>query len=76
MMLETALQQVKDEVEKAQANFPKMRSLHEGYAILLEEVDGLWEAIKADRGAFNSLRIRGEAQQVAAEAIRFLMDLT
>lgn len=42
---------------------------HEFYAILLEEVDELWDAIKADD---DSEELFGEAIQVAAMVMRYL----
>lgn len=56
---------------RAIAKFPKLQaSAHESYAVLLEEVDELWDAIKA-----NDLpHARKEAIQVAAMAIRFIIE--
>jgi hypothetical protein len=59
------------ELRKARAKFPQFNSAHEGYAVLLEEVDELWDAIKRNDDA----NAREEAQQVAAMAIRFLLDV-
>jgi NTP pyrophosphatase (non-canonical NTP hydrolase) len=42
---------------------------HEFYAILLEEVDELWDAIKNDEPL---ARVHAEAIQVAAMVIRFI----
>ena len=67
------LAEVCKEVERAQQKHPTpMRSGHEGYAILKEEVDELWAEIKADR---DDELTRKEAVQVAAMAVRFLHDL-
>lgn len=44
-------------------------SRHEFYAILKEEVDELWEAIKADEPISE---VENEAIQVAAMCLRFL----
>jgi hypothetical protein len=44
-------------------------SRHEFYAILKEEVDELWDAIKADEPLD---RVRAEAIQVAAMPVRYL----
>jgi NTP pyrophosphatase (non-canonical NTP hydrolase) len=44
-------------------------SRHEFYAILLEEVDELWDAIKRDEPLAN---VKAEAIQVAAVVVRFL----
>lgn len=66
------------ELYKATEKFPPMRSGHEGWAILLEEIDELniemsrmWDAVKAD----DYDRAIGEARQVAAMALRFIHDI-
>ena len=68
-----ALDLVGAEVARAVKKFPPLNSAHEGYAVILEELDELWEEIKAqtpDREA-----MRREAVQVAAMAVRFLLDV-
>lgn len=51
-------------------------SAHEGYAVLLEEVEELWDEVKKGGTEPRSEeRIRREATQVAAMAIRFLVDV-
>ena len=49
-------------------------SVHEGYAVILEELDELWEECK--RGASDQQLLREEAIHVAAMAIRFIAELT
>jgi hypothetical protein len=65
---------IRDDIEielgMATAQYPPFHSFHEGYAVLLEEVDELWDTIKGNRTE-NMYR---EAIQVAAMAIRFLRD--
>lgn len=61
---------VVDEAMEAFANFPPFRSTHEGFAILKEEVDELWEEVKCG----NLDEAKQEAVQVAAMALRFLVD--
>jgi len=57
------------EIEFAESKFPEYNSMHEGYAIILEELDELWNEIKnKDR---NELKVYREALQVACTAIRF-----
>lgn len=73
---ERVLADVVREFEEASARFAPFNSAHEGFAVLLEEVDELWDAVKLkqtdpERGA----RMRAEAVQVAAMALRFLHDL-
>jgi hypothetical protein len=65
------VQEVLAELDSATAKFSTFHSSHEGYAILKEEVDELWDEVKANRPN----RAREEAIQVAAMAIRFLIDL-
>lgn len=73
MKVERALSLVQDELDAARSNHPPMRSCHEGYAIMLEEVDELWLEVKSGNGS--SHRGVSEAVQVAAMALRFLVDL-
>lgn len=67
-----------EEYERATRLFGEFNSQHEGYAILLEEVDELWDAVKLNhrRHPDRAERIRREAVQVAAMALRFLVDCT
>ena len=66
-----ALHDISMELVKAYEKHPgRFTSDHEGYAVILEEVDELREKIKGD-----SSDAAGEAMQVAAMAIRFLVDL-
>jgi hypothetical protein len=62
------------ELTRARAAFPgRFNTPHEGWAVLREEVDELWDEVKGkhpDRQA----RMRTEAVQVAAMALRFIED--
>ena len=49
---------------------------HEGYAVLLEEVDELWHEVKKNQRNYDLAEQRKEAIQVAAMAIRFATELT
>jgi hypothetical protein len=71
MLQADAFKAVCEELRAATTKFGAFHNSHEGYAVLKEEVDELWDEIKANRnnGA------REEAVQVAAMAIRFLIDL-
>lgn len=59
------------ELDRATKKYGSFASAHEGYAVLKEEVDELWDAIKANESAE---RKREEAIQVAAMALRFVVD--
>lgn len=61
------------ELDEATSKFGAFNSAHEGYAVLKEEVDELWAEVK-DRNA-DKAKMRKEAIQVAAMALRFVEDV-
>lgn len=67
------VEEVLDEVDSAMSQHAPMNSPHEGYAVIKEEVDELWEEVKMNCGRYGSAR--EEAIQIAAMAIRYLYDL-
>lgn len=69
------LEQIKVEVLTAKAKWPGFNSAHEGYAILLEEVDELWEHVRTHQKNRNLAAMRMEAVQVAAMALRFATEV-
>jgi hypothetical protein len=73
MELGDALLLVLNEVEKATKKFPPFNSSHEGFAILKEEVDELWDEVKLHDRNYSNMQM--EAVQTAAMAIRFLIDM-
>lgn len=67
----TVFEKIDKELSAARAKFAPFHSGHEGYAVLKEEMDELWEAVRK-----NDIRsARREAIQVAAMAVRFIEDL-
>jgi len=50
-------------------------SPHEGYAMILEELDELWLEVKKRKAERSPERMRKEAIQVAAMAMRLIFDL-
>lgn len=67
-----ALMDVKEEIERALIKFPGMpASGHEQYAVILEELDELWEHVKANTGYSN--KAYDEAKQVAAMAVKYML---
>lgn len=58
----------------ATVKFPPFNSAHEGYAVILEEVDELWDTIKNNKNSAPLDRAE-EALQIAAMAMRFIHDL-
>lgn len=66
---------VRIELELARRRYKPFNSAHEGYAVLLEEVDELWEEVRKQRSKRDTARLRAEAVQVAAMALRFILDV-
>ena len=71
--LSGAVQEVLLELAAARAKFKPFPSEHHGYAVLLEEVDELWEEVRSK--AAKPENVRAEAVQVAAMGLRFILDL-
>jgi len=63
---------VVDELLRATKKYNSFHSAHEGYGVILEELDELWDDIKFNNG---TVEMRKEAIQVAAMAVRFILDL-
>lgn len=61
------------EVLRASDIHEPMHSPHEGKAVIEEELDELWDEIKADRG--RTFRATKEALQVSAMGLRYVLDL-
>lgn len=92
MNLDEAKYLIEHEHNSASVKFPPFNSAHEGFAVLKEEVDELWEEVKKnpnkdpyrttqldgthDGDARRRAKMRAEAIQVAAMAIRFITDCT
>lgn len=63
------------EMLNAVTEFAPFNSAHEGFAVLKEEVDELWDEVRAKQGARDIEAMRKEAVQVAAMALRFIVDV-
>lgn len=71
---QSALKTVVEELDRAMKAYPKINSPHEGYAILKEEVDELWDEVKKKQAVHDKEAMRKECVQIAAMAIRFMLD--
>lgn len=69
--VDRALTEILAELKAAQEEFASFHSPHEGWAVILEEVEEMWNEIKANN---TELSIR-EAIQVAAMALRYIVDM-
>jgi len=63
-----------EELKRARAKFGNFNSGHEGWAAIKEELDELWDHIRAWKGDAYGAEARKEAIQVAAMGIRFATD--
>lgn len=70
-----ALPDVATELKRARSKFAPFHSGHEGFAVLKEEVDELWQELCWGKGPEHPARLRAEAVQVAAMAVRFIEDV-
>lgn len=59
----------------ARANWPRFNSAHEGFAVLKEEVDELWDHVKVNQTKRDLGAMQKEAVQVAAMAVRFAQEV-
>ena len=73
--LDNILEAVHDELIRAERLHGKFNSIHEGYAVLLEEVDELWDQVKLKTSKRDPDNMRTECIQIAAMAARFYVDL-
>lgn len=73
--LDTVLASIKAELAEVMVKWPPMNSAHEGYGVLLEEVDELWDHVKTKQKNRDLTAMKKEAVQVAAMAIRFAIEV-
>jgi predicted oxidoreductase (fatty acid repression mutant protein) len=83
MSIESIAKEVVEELERAEKKFAGFNSSHEGYAVLLEEVDELWDVVKlnpkkivVEEQEFNynsdipKIQIKKHKKMMRAEAIQ------
>lgn len=73
--VQSLLSEVGAELAAAIDAFPDMASSHEGYAIIREEIDELWDEIKGNKRPGSRDRQRVEAIQSAAMCLRLVLDV-
>jgi hypothetical protein len=76
MKLTDALSQIKSEYLNASSHFPPMKSPHEGLSIIEEEFEELKAEVFKQHHVRTIADMQKEAKQVAAMALRFMVDLT
>ena len=73
MNIRSALRDIENEHSKAHYENGPLNSLHEGYGLLVEEVDELFDEIKRSPRNRHPANIRHEAAQVAAMALAIML---
>lgn len=61
------------EVLAAMEKHPKFPTAHHGHSVIREELEELWEHVRKDTGQLGPAK--REAIQVAAMAVRYILDL-
>lgn len=72
-----AVEECYREVVRAKSMFVEnFHNQHEGYAVIKEELDELWDEVKKNQKNYDLEKQRKEAIQCAAMCIRFAAELT
>jgi NTP pyrophosphatase (non-canonical NTP hydrolase) len=64
---------IEKEINFSRLDHGEFKGSHEGYAVLLEEVDELWSEIKKKDRDFD--KMKKECIQIAAMAVKFYEDI-
>lgn len=64
---------IDQELEQATRRFDSFNSPHEGWAVIREELDELWEHVRGNTGRDRDAMV--EAVQIATMALRYVYDL-
>ena len=65
--------QIENEIDQSRRQHGVFSGSHEGYAVILEEVEELWEQVKRKERDFK--KMEKECIQIAAMAIKFIEDV-
>ena len=68
--MEKILNDIKKEVQTVELKFPAYNSSHEGYALIAEELNELWDLVKARSHDYKAEYL--EAKHIACTAIRYM----
>lgn len=71
--IDEALEELREELGRAMTKHRSMASAHEGHSVIREELEELWDHVKADTG--HTEEARKEALQVAAMGLRYALDV-
>ena len=71
-----ALKLIADEHDRAVGKFSAFHNAHEGWGVIREEYLELEEEIRKKQSDYDLNKMRREAMQLGAMALRFIIDLT
>lgn len=66
---------VEDELAEARKKHPPINSAHEGYSVILEELDEFWEEVRKNKTQRQPFWMLAELVQIAAMAQRTAEDV-
>ena len=66
---------IREEVIRAEEIHKPINSLHEGYAVIAEELDEFWDQVKLKTHERDLMEIRSELIQTAAMCVRTILDV-
>lgn len=70
-----AVEGMAEELSEVLTHVEPLHSAHEGWAVIAEELDELWEHVRRRQGSRDREAMRREAIQVAVTAIRFAAEV-
>ena len=71
--LSNILEESKDYIAYIATTYNNFNSPHEGYAIILDELDELWSEIKKDPSNRNTIEMSHECKRIIAAATCFML---
>lgn len=74
-MMKQFTEDMVEEWSRAEALYPSFHSMHEAYAVMLEELDELWEEVRKQPKDRDPKAIYKELIQIAAMALRTVTSL-
>jgi flagellar hook-associated protein FlgK len=74
-MLSDVISDVREEVIRAEELHKPINSLHEGYAVIAEELDEFWDQVKRKARDRDPVAVRTELIQTAAMCVRTITNV-
>lgn len=68
-------EEIDDELHRATVHGLKFANLHEGYSVILEELDEVWDITKLKKCKRDPVALKKELIQVAAMAIKAIKSM-